>query len=295
MAGASSYEALEQRFARIGALREAARMLAWDRSVNMPPRGAPARAEQLAALRLVEHEKITDPAVPDLLDGAAEEVAGDAWRAANLREMRRRWVHATALDGGLIAAMERADSECEMAWREAQAQGRLRRRQTLSADGARSGSRGRAGARRGARLPGLRRADGRVRAGRADRADRRAVRRPRRLPPRISRPRAGGAGARGAAFADGGSVRGRGAARARRSADGTARLRFRRRAPRCQPAPVLQRGSRRRPGDDTLRHGGLHPERHGRPARDRARALQQGAAARLAPPAGGLGARHGGA
>ena len=119
MAVASSYDALEKRFAQIGALREAARMLAWDRSVNMPPKGAPARAEQLAALRLVEHEKITDPAVPELLDGAAEEVADDSWRAANLREMRRRWLHATALDAGLIAAMARADSECEMVWREA--------------------------------------------------------------------------------------------------------------------------------------------------------------------------------
>ncbi len=119
MARASSYQTLEDRFALVGALREAARMLSWDRSVNMPPKGAPARAEQLAALRLVEYEKITDPAVPDLLDGAAEEVAGDPWRAANLREMRRRWVHATALDADLIAAMARADSACEMAWREA--------------------------------------------------------------------------------------------------------------------------------------------------------------------------------
>ena len=115
----SSYEALEDRFALIGTLREAARMLSWDRSVNMPPKGAPARAEQLAALQLVGHEKITDPAMPDLLDAAAEEVADDPWRAANLREMRRRWVHATALDAKLIGAMAKADSECEMVWREA--------------------------------------------------------------------------------------------------------------------------------------------------------------------------------
>ena len=57
--------------------------------------------------------------MPDLLDAAEDEVADDPWRTANLREMRRRWVHATALDGDLIAAMARADSECEMAWREA--------------------------------------------------------------------------------------------------------------------------------------------------------------------------------
>ena len=69
MAGAeSSYQDLEARFGQIGALGEAARVLSWDSSVNMPPNGAPARAEQLAAIRRVVHEKITDPAVPDLLD-----------------------------------------------------------------------------------------------------------------------------------------------------------------------------------------------------------------------------------
>ena len=122
MAGAeSSYQDLEARFGQIGALGEAARVLSWDSSVNMPPNGAPARAEQLAAIRRVVHEKITDPAVPDLLDRAADAVAGDPWRAANLREMRRRWVHATALDADLIAAMAKADSACEMVWREARA------------------------------------------------------------------------------------------------------------------------------------------------------------------------------
>ncbi len=113
----SSYEILEARFGQIGALGEAARVLTWDRSVNMPRKGARGRAEQLASLRRVVHEKTTDAAMPDLLDAAEDEVADDPWRAANLREMRRRWVHATALDGDLIAAMARADSECEMAWR----------------------------------------------------------------------------------------------------------------------------------------------------------------------------------
>lgn len=119
MSRVSSYETLEARFGQIGALGEAGRVLSWDSSVNMPRKGAPARAEQLAALRQVVHEKIVDPSVADLLDAAAEEVAGDPWRAANVREMRRRWVHATALDADLVAAMAKADSACEMVWRDA--------------------------------------------------------------------------------------------------------------------------------------------------------------------------------
>ncbi len=113
----SSYDILAARFGEIGALGEAVRVLSWDRSVNMPRNGAAARAEQIAALKRVVHGKVTDPAVPDLLDAAADEAAGDPWRTANVREMRRKWVHASAVDADLIAAMAQADGACEMVWR----------------------------------------------------------------------------------------------------------------------------------------------------------------------------------
>ena len=43
----------------------------------------------------------------------------DRWRAANLREMRRLWVHESALPADLVEARTRAASACEMVWREA--------------------------------------------------------------------------------------------------------------------------------------------------------------------------------
>ena len=46
----NAYSELEQMFRRIGALEQAEGMLHWDHSVVMPPGGAEARAEQLAAL-----------------------------------------------------------------------------------------------------------------------------------------------------------------------------------------------------------------------------------------------------
>ena len=89
----SAYGELEGIFRRIGALGEAAGVLHWDMSVMMPAGGAAARTEQLAALRLTGHEMLTDARVGGLLDAAEEggEVSNDSWRAANLREMRRRW------------------------------------------------------------------------------------------------------------------------------------------------------------------------------------------------------------
>ncbi len=47
-----AYQALEARFRRLNALREAAGMLNWDMSAMMPSGGAEARSEQLAALQV---------------------------------------------------------------------------------------------------------------------------------------------------------------------------------------------------------------------------------------------------
>jgi carboxypeptidase Taq len=120
----TAYRELEARFRRLGAVQEAVAMLHWDAAAIMPPGGAPARAEQLATLRLIAHELLTAPDVADLL-AAAEGEAGslDTWQHANLREMRRRWRHGAAVPGDLVAALSRARSQSETVWREARPAG----------------------------------------------------------------------------------------------------------------------------------------------------------------------------
>ncbi len=84
----------------------------------MPSGGAAARAEQLATLRLIAHQHLVAPEIEGLL--AEAEAAADGlgeWQRANLREMRRRWLHATAVPGALVEAESRACSECEAVWR----------------------------------------------------------------------------------------------------------------------------------------------------------------------------------
>ncbi len=114
-----AYQWLERRFARLGALEEAASFLHWDYSVMMPTGGGDARAEQLAALSVTRHELLSDPAVSDHLDQAEADEGLDAWQSANLREMRRDWRHDTALDAAFIEAMSKACHACEALWREA--------------------------------------------------------------------------------------------------------------------------------------------------------------------------------
>ncbi|HJU15351.1 MAG TPA: carboxypeptidase M32 [Stellaceae bacterium] len=118
----TAYQDLEARFRRLSLLDEAIRLLRWDAAAIMPEGGAGGRAEQLALLRLLVHETLTAPEIPDLLAAAeADAAALDPWRQANVREMRWRWRHQAAVPAELVAARSRACSHCEMIWRRARA------------------------------------------------------------------------------------------------------------------------------------------------------------------------------
>ncbi len=113
------YQTLETRFRRLGTLGEATAMLQWDSATQMPAGAAPARADQTAALRVISHEIVTQPDTGDLLAAAEAQNELDAWQRANVREMRRRWLHATALPPELVEALTKACSASEMVWRKA--------------------------------------------------------------------------------------------------------------------------------------------------------------------------------
>lgn len=119
----TAYEQLTARFARLANLNGAAAVLHWDAAAMMPVGGAGARAEQLAVLSLLGHEMLCHQEAADLLD-QAEGQRDDLgpWQQANLREMRAKWRHATALPGDLVTALSRAGSACEMVWRTARAE-----------------------------------------------------------------------------------------------------------------------------------------------------------------------------
>jgi carboxypeptidase Taq len=115
----AAYDDLAARFSRIGRVNDAAAMLSWDTAAVMPEGASEARGAQLATLRVISHELLTDPIIGHLL-ADADAVAGlNSWQRANLAEMSRAHVRAVAVPSDLVAAVSVAASRCEMTWRSA--------------------------------------------------------------------------------------------------------------------------------------------------------------------------------
>jgi carboxypeptidase Taq len=118
-----AYTQLEKKFKRLNVLGDAQSILHWDMAAMMPEGGAESRSEQMALLSTMRHSMITEQEIGDLLQDAAEEKGLNNWQAANLKEMQRSYIHATALNEDLVEAISRATSTCEQVWREARAEG----------------------------------------------------------------------------------------------------------------------------------------------------------------------------
>ena len=119
MTGSNAYETVVARFARAADIDNALGILEWDTETMMPEGAADRRGETLATLSVLRHEVLTDPRLAEALDAAEADDHADPWRAANVREARRRWAHANAVPADLVAASAKAITRCELAWRSA--------------------------------------------------------------------------------------------------------------------------------------------------------------------------------
>ena len=113
---------LETRLAEISDLSKAAGVLGWDQRVSMPPLGTEARANQLATLGRLIHEKFTDPEIGRLLDTLTPLEATepyDSYRASLVRVTRRDWEKQRRVPVELEEEMTRAAAGGHHAWVEA--------------------------------------------------------------------------------------------------------------------------------------------------------------------------------
>jgi carboxypeptidase Taq len=114
------YARAVHRFATAGKLDAAKAMLNWDAQTNMPKGGAWARGEQMAAITEVSADLIGSRAAGDEL-AEAEAMSGalEPDERADLTEMRRTYVHASAVPPDLQAAQARVSQVLQSVWTKA--------------------------------------------------------------------------------------------------------------------------------------------------------------------------------
>jgi carboxypeptidase Taq len=118
-------EELKKRLALVSDLHNAEGVLSWDQQTYMPPRGAPARAEQLATLGRLAHEHFIADQVGALLnelaDGAAKlDYASD--EASLIRVTRRDYDKAKRVPPALVEEITRTTSIALEVWTQARAE-----------------------------------------------------------------------------------------------------------------------------------------------------------------------------
>ena len=121
MTSTHPYEALLAHQREVALLGSSAALLAWDQETFMPRGAGDRRAEQLALLAKLQHERATDPRVGDWLAHCAADArtTADPDRAANVHGWRRDYDRATRLPGALVAELAEVESRAQQAWAEA--------------------------------------------------------------------------------------------------------------------------------------------------------------------------------
>jgi carboxypeptidase Taq len=120
----SSLDDLRERLAEINDLGRARALLAWDERTHMPPAGIEPRAEQLATLVRIRHERLVSDELGRLIEAAAAELDSqpfDSDEASLVRVARRGWEKARRVAPELRAEITRTSSLAEHAWEEARA------------------------------------------------------------------------------------------------------------------------------------------------------------------------------
>lgn len=121
----SRFDELLGRLGEITDLQSATGLLVWDQDTKMPPLGAPARAEQLATLARLAHDRATAPELGSLLEELRELEEGsepESFEASVVRVARRDYEKKRRVPSELRAELTRAASHGYTAWLEARAE-----------------------------------------------------------------------------------------------------------------------------------------------------------------------------
>ncbi len=120
MSDNNAYASLLAHLKKTNALSQAAGVISWDQETMMPKNGAPARAEQMAALASIVHERNCDPKIAEWC-AAIDQSDLDLVGKANLREAKRTHQRATRIPARLAEEIARATALGQGIWAKARA------------------------------------------------------------------------------------------------------------------------------------------------------------------------------
>ncbi len=113
---------LKAQVTQIYDINAAVSVLYWDQATYMPPAGAEARGRQMALLREMAHQKLTDPQLGQLLEDLRPEektVPYDSPEGSLIRMARRNYQRAVQVPSEFVARFSRHRTDCYEAWAKA--------------------------------------------------------------------------------------------------------------------------------------------------------------------------------
>ena len=116
---AEPIRALRDHLAGVQTLESVGQLVSWDQETYMPPKAAGFRAEEMATLSSLIHERKTSGRAKELI-AAAEEWAranGDDEISAMVRESKRDFEKASKLPGDLVSELAEVGSRAQEAWK----------------------------------------------------------------------------------------------------------------------------------------------------------------------------------
>ena len=111
-----NYAALLERIGRVKDVNSAMGLLSWDQEVYMPPKGAPARGQQLATLSAISHRMFTGKEVGELLDRLGGDTSLSADATKLVEETRYDYDRATRLPESFVQKLSEERSKAYEAW-----------------------------------------------------------------------------------------------------------------------------------------------------------------------------------
>jgi carboxypeptidase Taq len=117
-----AYDELIRHCKEASILHSCADVLGWDERTYMPPKGSAHRAEQMALLARLCHERATAPILGEWLaeiERSSLVTDRESTEAANVREIRRSYNRAVKLPQALVEELARVTTRAQQVWQQA--------------------------------------------------------------------------------------------------------------------------------------------------------------------------------